>query len=114
VAGCIELSDPGALSCAKSVQALSECELAACAANCPVSDPASLDAYDLCAAHADHTGCATYYSVAASCTSAVAEAGTYAAPSCLETDFRRFYDYVVPLFCGAPPADAGLADTGAE
>src|SRR4029077_6153484 len=46
VAGCIELTDPSGVSCAKSVQALNGCELAACEANCPVHDAPSRSAYD--------------------------------------------------------------------
>jgi hypothetical protein len=112
IAGCIELTLPGALSCAKSVQALSECELASCEANCPVTDTASLDSYNACASQADSAGCASY-SMAASCADALVDAGTDAA-RCFAPDFRHFYDAVVPLFCGTPPppvVDGGLATT---
>src|ERR1700690_717843 len=67
VAGCIELTDPSALSCAKAVQALGGCELRACEANCPVHDPTSRAAYDTCASHADHAGCQSYDMAAAAC-----------------------------------------------
>jgi hypothetical protein len=105
VAGCIELTDPGGLSCAKSVQALSACELASCSANCPVNDARSLDSYNGCAAQADLGGCAQY-EAATSCTDTVADAGTDAA-RCFATDFQHFYYAVVPLFCGAPPPPSG-------
>ncbi|HZU85382.1 MAG TPA: hypothetical protein VE987_20765 [Polyangiaceae bacterium] len=105
VAGCIELTDPRGMSCAKAVQALSGCELAACEANCPVHDAASLVAYDACADQADVTGCASYSS-AAGCVAGESDSG---AAACLATSFVDFYDAVVPLFCGPAPSrlDAG-------
>jgi len=106
VAGCLELAVPGAISCAKSVQALSGCDLAACEANCRVSDAKSLAEYDTCASVADSTGCAPY-AAAATCAAALRDAGSTESSRCLETDFGRFYHEVVPLFCGtAAPADA--------
>jgi hypothetical protein len=102
VAGCLELSDPSALSCAKAVQALSGCELRACEANCPVHDQASRAAYDACATHADHDGCLPYASAAA-CTSGAAAS----APLCFLSSFTDFYYAVVALFCGAPPKSDG-------
>jgi hypothetical protein len=115
IAGCLELTDPGQLSCAKSVQALSQCELASCQANCPVADAPSLDAYNACAAQADETGCMSF-STAASCADWLPDASGAAA--CLVSDFKQFYDAVVPLFCGSPPPpmmiDAGASfDAGA-
>lgn len=113
-AGCIELTDPGALACAKSVQAVSECELSSCEANCPVSDSASLNGYEMCVHQADSAGCGTLESAAA-CTGPLADAGPGAA-GCLLTDFAQFYNHVVPLFCGQmvltppPTGDAASAD----
>ncbi len=100
-AGCVELTDPGALSCAKSVQGVSECELASCEANCPVSDAPSLSGYESCAMQADDAGCTTLESAAA-CRGPLADAGPGAA-GCFVTDFTQFYRMVVPLFCGQPP-----------
>jgi hypothetical protein len=113
VAGCIELTDPSGVSCAKSVQALSGCELAACEANCPVHDAPSRSAYDACAKQADQAGC-LYYAKAASCSAAEEDAGQ--AAICLLPMFQNFYDAVVPLFCGSPPsgADAGLTFDAAD
>ncbi len=102
VAGCIELTDPSAISCAKVVQALSGCELRACEANCPVHDQASRAAYDACASHADHGGCQPY-ATAAACTNAEESR----APLCLLPSFMDFYYAVVPLFCGSPPKPDG-------
>jgi hypothetical protein len=110
VAGCIELTDPGALSCAKSVQALSECELASCEANCPVTDTNTLNSYMDCAMNADVGGCTPYESAASACAYPLIDAGL---ESLCFTDFATFYNSVVPLFCGPPPAqmvDAGGSD----
>jgi len=111
VAGCIELSDQSTqgLACAKGVQVLASCELAACEANCPVTGYGSgSSAYVECAQQADATGCEPFVS-AASCASLDAGVGTADASDsiagCLQTSFEAFYRYAVPLFCGAPPPD---------
>jgi hypothetical protein len=103
VAGCIELADPGALACAKAVQALAGCELAACEANCPVHDSDSLTAYEACATNAETGGCDTY-ATAATC--ALTEPDAVADTAACLGDFQTFYTNVVPRFCG--PADAGV------
>jgi hypothetical protein len=129
VAGCIELTEPSLLSCAKAVQAESACELAACEANCPVTgdDPSSQFAFDACAAVADTAGCSAYVT-APQCNAAGVEGGV-AASGCLRTGadagdgvevaFREFYDYAVPLFCGAnagltEPADASASEASSS
>jgi len=119
VAGCIELSaesasapDPSLLACAQAVQALGGCELAACEANCPVTDPASFASYEACTTAADQGGCEAYES-AASCAEALQDGGAADAGAlveqCLLPSFKDFYDHVVPRFCSAPPTgiDAG-------
>jgi hypothetical protein len=107
VAGCIELEDPTDRLCAMAQQALSDCELAACAVNCPVTDQASFAAYQACAAQADGAGCQAYYATA-QCLSAEVDAGD-AGPerACLAPDFRTFYNAIVPLFCGVVQSDGG-------
>lgn len=112
VAGCIELSDQSTegLACAKGVQVLASCELAACEANCPVTGygPSSTAAYVACAQQADATGCEPFVSAAACAepdSGAIpADAGDSIA-ACLQTSFEAFYRYAVPLFCGAPPPE---------
>jgi hypothetical protein len=99
VAGCLELTDRSILPCARVVAALGGCELAACQANCPVHDSASLEAFDTCAGQADHAGCKSY-AIAAACISA-GDAGQSA--MCLIPSFPDLYNAVAPLFCGAPP-----------
>ena len=106
VAGCIELADPDGMPCAKSLQALGGCELAACEANCPVADAASRVVYDGCVGAADQAGCRPYVALAA-CASAEADAGL--AATCLLGSFADFYAAVAPLFCGAPQVDAAVA-----
>jgi hypothetical protein len=105
VAGCLELLVPAALSCAKAVQALDECEQAACKANCPVHDAASLTDYETCATQTESGGCQTY-ATAANCAITEPDAAPKAAV-CLG-DFQSFYSAVVPVFCGPPQgSDAG-------
>lgn len=125
IAGCVELStelaptpDPSVLACAQAVQALDSCELAACEANCPVTNPSSLASYETCAGAADVSGCQTYESAAA-CTSALEDGGLANGgagpllPDCFLSPFKDFYDRVVPRFCSAaPPAPDGGADGG--
>jgi len=113
VAGCIQLTVPSELSCAKAEAALVGCELAACEANCPVEDPVTRLAYDGCASAADGAGCQSYEQMA-ECAQSTEEAGAAAAPLCL-LSFKAFYDAVVPHFCGVPSQEAGtvLVDAGA-
>ena len=115
IAGCIEITTPSDPACPKAVQALTDCEIAACQANCPVSDPTSLELRTECAKMADNAGCLSFSQMAASCRAAETDAGL-AAP-CTNASFKDFYDNAVPLFCGQPPAadggaalDAGLTD----
>lgn len=113
VAGCIELSDQSTqgLACAKNVQVLASCEVAACEANCPVMaySPDSLSAYDECAAQADDTGCALFVGPAAcdqsDASTGLADAGDSIA-GCIQPTLEAFYRFAVPLFCGAPPPEA--------
>jgi hypothetical protein len=104
VGGCIELTDPSGLVCAKAQQALSGCELAACEANCPVHDDATRDAFDQCADDAASMGC-EMFSDQASCALGIAEAGS--SMGCVSSTFIDFYYAVVPLFCGPPPPQEG-------
>jgi hypothetical protein len=119
VAGCIEATTPAdaapparssRLSCAKAVQALIDCENAACQANCPVTDPQSLTDRQNCASEADQMGCQLFFGMAKAC----AETDAGVAGPCMNSGFKAFYDVVVPLFCGQPTVDAGAGlDTGA-
>jgi hypothetical protein len=110
VAGCIEVETPGDLPCAKAVQALTDCEIAACQANCPVSDAASLMTRESCGNDADDAGCKMLAAAADSCRLGEADAGRDTV--CMMSEFRTFFDQVVPLFCGRLPGSG--ADAGAE
>jgi hypothetical protein len=107
VAGCIEVTTPPELPCAKAVQALTDCETAACQANCPVSDLNSLSARESCSMDADDAGCSSFHETAASCRAIESDAGL--ATPCMDGAFKDFYDAVVPLFCGSMEVDAGVA-----
>jgi hypothetical protein len=106
VGGCIEVTDPSGLVCAKAQQALSGCELAACEANCPVHDMASRAALDQCTSSAASTGC-EMFADQADCALGIAEAGVSTA--CASASLHDFYYAVVPLFCGSPPPPEGGA-----
>ncbi len=98
VAGCMELKDPtGGLACAKSYQQSEQCNEAACAANCPVTDDASFQLYQACVTQAESNGCKTF-STAAQCANKEAEAG--AATVCFQgATFQDLYNSIVPVFC---------------
>jgi hypothetical protein len=115
VGGCIELTDPNGLPCAKAQQALLGCELLACEANCPVHDKDTRNLYDMCASMADTAGCQAFASKAA----CAADSGT--STICMAPTFEAFYGLpgmagVVSLFCGSPPppSDAAAADAAHE
>ncbi len=103
VAGCAQLVSHGVLACARPVQALAECQLAACEVNCPVSDALSLSAFASCAAQARTGGCQAY-DAEASCLAV--DFGPLSV--CDPSDFASFYAAVVPLFCAAGDALAPL------
>jgi hypothetical protein len=107
VAGCIELVSHST-SCAKPVEALTSCELAACEANCPVRNSSTLASFQGCTTQADVEGCQAY-AQQASCFSSQADAGPLSV--CSVTDFWQFFRTVAPLFCASAPAgDAGDED----
>lgn len=111
VAGCIERTS-GDLTCARAVQALADCEFAACQTNCPVSDSASLELRDQCAREADQGGCSNFYQAVADCGGLSPDSGP--AAGCLQIQFHDFYEAIVPVFCGRTPVDASApADAAA-
>ncbi|MDP9036706.1 MAG: hypothetical protein M3O50_18045 [Myxococcota bacterium] len=117
VAGCLELTQPAGLACAKSTQALADCELAACEANCPVVDANGFAAYSACASEVDQMGCRAYVA-SATCDQAFAGADGGLGP-CRAQSFSEFYAAVAAVFCAAaPPAsevDAGApSEAGAD
>jgi hypothetical protein len=106
VAGCIELVSHGT-ACAKPVEALASCELAACEANCPVRNSSTLTSFEGCTTQADVEGCQAY-AQQASCFSSQSDAGPLSV--CAATDFWQFFRTVAPLFCASAPS--GYGDAG--
>lgn len=95
IAGCVAIvsGDSSSTSCAQKLDDVAQCESAACAANCPVTDGASFQAYTQCVQAADAGGCAKF--VSAECSW---DAGALA--TCEVTDFQAGYQTFAPLFCG--------------
>ncbi len=105
--GCMELRDAAkGLMCAKAYQAADGCNRAACAANCLVIDDASFQVFQACVKEAEMNGCKSYEQGAA-CATEEADSGSEAAICFRGKTFHDLYNDVVPIFCGAGPADAG-------
>jgi hypothetical protein len=100
IAGCIALAthDSTGAGCGGKLEAIQQCESAACTANCPVTDDASEQALNDCTEASDTGGCATY-AAAAECVN-VLDAGT-AVARCLsgQSVFETGYAAIVPIFC---------------
>ena len=101
--GCLELLEPCNSACAATFEEDLECEQAACASNCPVSDSASLMAYSNCANTIDDcapNGCATY-SVGNVCSDNLIGAG-HPGAVCFQNagDFEAQFLAVGAIFCG--------------
>jgi hypothetical protein len=107
-AGCLELLDvKNGIACARYVQAASACEIAACAANCPVKDDASLKAYDQCAGDADKQACASF-AASAQCAFRETDGGGAAIAVCDPAQsFEQAFFALAALFCGSRSLDAG-------
>ena len=95
VAGCVALLDPGNTSCARALQATSQCTHVACDARCPVSGDASLQAFDRCTQNAEANACQSYVST---CGDTEANGGPAAA--CFFQTFEEGFNVLAPLFCG--------------
>jgi hypothetical protein len=101
-AGCIALLEPCNLTCAEEVLGSFQCENAACETNCPVTDTATLDAFDTCedtAAACDPDGCDVFVTEA-TCASELTGAAHPASVCTSATTFEDYYNAVVPVFCG--------------
>ncbi|HEY8039294.1 MAG TPA: hypothetical protein VIF15_05845 [Polyangiaceae bacterium] len=98
VAGCIELLDPGQLSCATQVQDVDECEHQACDAACPVTSDATFGYWKACTTAAGRGECSSYVS-GASCQSAFVDAGA-AAPCVSGATFQDAFIAIATVFCG--------------
>jgi hypothetical protein len=94
VAGCFYWH--GASACATQLQASTDCELAWCQANCPVTDQATLDALDACETQTanDPSQCQSY-ATQAQCAN---DAGA-ASSICVGTSFSDDYTRVATVLC---------------
>jgi hypothetical protein len=116
VAGCLEMTDSTALTCAKAYQQEKECEDQACKDNCPIkpSDPGSYGAYQSCTGTAASIGCENFSAPAACISQHAMDAG--AVCSAGGTGFQAEFTSFALLFCGPhdggvpPPADGGSHD----
>jgi hypothetical protein len=102
LAGCIALTAPSDIACARSVEDLSLCLHAACDGVCPVTDEASFQLWHQCEASAEASGmeCATYAN-AANCASDAAPQ-----PCTAGSTFDETFISIATVFCGGGPADA--------
>jgi hypothetical protein len=105
LSGCIEVRDAqNGLACAKAYQSSADCDDAACAAKCPVTDDASFTAYKACTQAAASNGCKAY-TLGISCAAGEADGGP--ASVCFAgQSFQDLYKSIVPVFCmGAAGAE---------
>lgn len=102
-AGCLAnvTGDATRSGCAAMHQALAQCESAACAANCPVTDQSG-EAFAACAVEARANVCNVYVAGVEECSAAIRADGGVGAIACLDGDAVD----LARLFCGAPPAAA--------
>jgi hypothetical protein len=106
-AGCVAnvTGDSSRSGCAAAHQALLQCQLAACATNCPVSATSVGDEdFRACAQTASQNDCRIYATKAAECTAALRADGGVEVQKCLDGDELA----LVKLFCGKYGGDGGL------
>jgi hypothetical protein len=116
VPGCLAVAtnDPQGTGCAGKYQAASECRLASCAANCPVTDDASFQAEQSCEQAAAAGTCKSFEDAAA-CADGLVEAGGAPAACLSGQSFDDLYNAIVPIFCGgAAAADGGSNDAATD
>jgi hypothetical protein len=112
VPGCVAnaMGDPTGVRCAGAMQAAQMCELAACAANCPVTSDATLSQLADCRSAADKGQCSGLVNDA-QCVQGLGEAGPDVAACFSGKSFAEAYMAVAGLFClpnpTPPPVDAG-------
>jgi hypothetical protein len=97
--GCIALLDPSALACAEAVQALDECEHAACDLVCHAGTDATFDDWVQCSAAANGCGCAPELA-ATSCVQAIAAGNGPAAECLVGQTFEDLFEITADVFCG--------------
>jgi hypothetical protein len=98
-AGCIALLDPSALECAKSVQALDQCEHAACDPTCHTGSASTFDDWVQCSAAANACGCQSWFA-ASDCVKQIAAGAGPAAACLVGQTFQDFFEVTASAFCG--------------
>lgn len=98
-AGCIALLEPSAIDCAKSVQAMDQCEHAACDPVCGAANAMAFDEWDQCAAAANACGCSSWFA-ASDCVKEIAADGGPAAQCLVGQTFEDFFSVAASVFCG--------------
>lgn len=93
--GCLALSDPCNLECAKVSAFQDECTGASCAA-CPGDDPS---AWGVCTSAATACSCQSYTAQYVSCRDALEAQGNPAA-DCFSGDMKTQFEKVLTTFCG--------------
>jgi hypothetical protein len=114
VGGCVALADPSQLTCAEAFEYVTECEIAACQAACPIPTSTNRTLQSCVqAADGDAGVCASYAQKASSCKAALqSDTSTSPASFCVDNgglamDTDALLRYLT-LACGAAPAiDAG-------
>ena len=109
VAGCLALVGGAAgLDCAKKLEIAEACELAACNANCPVTDSASFQPWAACVTSVDSAACRPYSAPATTCIMAegMTEAGASRCGLPLMT-FEMSFLAIASVLCGGGSSDAG-------
>lgn len=101
VEGCVSLvtNDAQSTSCGAKAQALGQCRSAACAPSCPLTDHASLLAFNACEAASDKSVCKSYLTASA-CLAPLLE-GSAAACASAPTPLAAATG-VAKFFCGPP------------
>lgn len=97
--GCIALLDPGAIDCAKAIQAQDQCQHAACDTVCSGSSASGFDSWVTCSAAANGCGCTSWFQ-AAQCVQSLSGAKSPAAPCLVGQTFQDLYYSVAAAFCG--------------
>jgi hypothetical protein len=106
---CIAVADPSQSDCAHKLEGVMQCWWAACNTNCPVTDQASLDAWNTCVGLADQGDCAAIYQDVQTCAAAILAAGSPAAKCILPTrdGDKAIFDAIASILCGGGSGDAG-------
>jgi hypothetical protein len=101
-AGCIVLLDPSAIDCAKSVQALAQCEHAACDPVCHAAGTVGFDDWVQCSAASNACGCKSRLSES-DCVKEIVSDGGPAAACLVGQTFQDFFQVTAAVFCGSAP-----------